>query len=168
MGVGAAANLNTKIILSYLVAESKYIQGIFKPKNPEKYIGDVNNIVFRSSYERKLFQWCDQTSSVKKWASEEIAISYFDPTTLKNRRYFPDVLFELVDKDGNTKKYLAEVKPERQTRPPNPSPKKKTRTWLNENITYQKNLAKWEAAERFCQLNGLEFIKITEKELGIK
>lgn len=150
------------------MAESKYIQGYFRIKNPDKYLGDVNNVIFRSSYERKIFQWCDETPSVKQWVSEEIIIKYFDPTTNKMRRYFPDVMFEVVDKDGKSKKYLAEIKPERQTKPPNPSPKKKTKTWLNENITYQKNLAKWEAARHFCGLNGLEFIIITEKQLGIK
>ena len=150
------------------MAESKYLQGFYRPKNPEKYLGDVNNIVFRSSYERKLFIWCDETPSVRKWASEEIIIKYFDPTTNRTRRYFPDVMFEVLDRDGKITKYLAEIKPERQTKPPNPSPKKKTKTWLNENITYQKNLAKWEAARHFCALNGLEFVMITEKQLGIK
>lgn len=150
------------------MADSKYVQGLFKPQNPQKYAGDPNNIVFRSSYERKLFQWCDQTSSVIKWASEEFFIPYFDPTTNKTRRYFPDVLFEVVDREGKIKKYLGEIKPERQTRPPNPSPKKKTKTWLNENVTYQKNVAKWEAAKKFCELNGLEFVMLTEKQLGIK
>jgi len=33
--------------------------------------------------------------------------------------------------------------------------------------TYQVNQAKWEAAERFCQENGIIFKIITEKELGI-
>ena len=147
------------------MAESKFIQGLYKPKNPQKYMGDVNNIVYRSSYERRSFEWCDQTPSIKKWASEEIAIKYYDPTTQKIRRYFPDLLIEIEENNGLTKKYLIEIKPKRQVVPPNPSPKKKTKTWLNENTTYQKNLAKWSAAEEFCRANGLIFKIITEKEL---
>ena len=46
--------------------------------------------------------------------------------------------------------------------------KKKTRTWLNECATYEKNVAKWNAAKLFCEQNGLEFMIVSEKELAIK
>lgn len=150
------------------MAESKYLQNFFRPTNPLKYMGNVDNIVYRSSYERKAFIWADTSPAVIKWASEEIAIKYFDPTTNKTRRYFPDMLIEVVNQNGSTKRYLCEIKPARQTRPPNQSPKKKTRTWLNECTTYEKNVAKWNAAKLFCESNGLEFMLLTEKELGIK
>jgi hypothetical protein len=150
------------------VAESKYLQNFFRPTNPQKYMGDVNNIVYRSSYERRAFIWADTSPAVTKWASEEIAIKYFDPTTNKTRRYFPDLLVEIKDQNGNIKKYLCEIKPARQTKPPNPSPKKKTKTWLMECTTYEKNVAKWNAAKLFCESNGLEFMLLTERELGIK
>jgi hypothetical protein len=150
------------------VAESKYLQNFFRPKNPQKYIGNPNNIVYRSSYERKAMLWADTNPSILKWASEEIVIKYFDPTTNKTRRYYPDMLIEVKNKEGIIKKYLLEIKPYRQTKPPNPSPKKKTKTWLNECTTYEKNVAKWNAAKVFCEHNGLEFMLITEQELGIK
>lgn len=41
------------------------------PKNPEKYVGDVNNIISRSSWETKFMNWCDQNPAVIKCA-------YFD------------------------------------------------------------------------------------------
>jgi hypothetical protein len=71
----------------------------------------------------------------------------------------------LQEKTGELKRYIIEIKPKRQTLPPKPSSRKKARTYLNEMNTYQKNLAKWTAAENFCKDNGLEFIKITENEL---
>jgi hypothetical protein len=93
--------------------------------------------------------------------------SHIDPATGKTHRYFPDLFIKIKESNGEIKKYLIEIKPKRQTIQPNPTPKKKTKTWLNEMKTYQVNQAKWEAAERFCQENGIIFKIITEKELGI-
>jgi hypothetical protein len=150
------------------VAESKYLQNFFRPTNPQKYMGNPHNIVYRSSYERRAMIWADTNPAILKWASEEVIIKYFDPTTNKTRKYYPDMLIELKNQDNQIKKYLIEIKPYRQTKPPNPSPKKKTRTWLNECATYEKNVAKWNAAKLFCEQNGLEFMILSEKELGIK
>ena len=131
-------------------------------------MGNPHNIVYRSSYERRAMIWADTNPAILKWASEEVIIKYFDPTTNKTRKYYPDMLIELKNQDNQIKKYLIEIKPYRQTKPPNPSPKKKTRTWLNECATYEKNVAKWNAAKLFCEQNGLEFMILSEKELSIK
>lgn len=152
----------------YLGLMSKYVQGFFKPKNPQKYIGDISQIVFRSSFEYKAFQWCDETTNILEWASEAIPIRYFDPTSMKHRRYFPDLYIKVKEKDGNIKKYIIEIKPERQLSPPRQSAKKKTKTFINESITWERNCSKWQAAERFCEINGMEFMKITEYDLGLK
>ncbi len=149
------------------MAEKNYIQNFFKPSNPQKYIGNVNEIVFRSSYELKAFHWCDTQENILEWSSETITIKYFDPTTNKIRRYFPDLYIKIMDKEGVLKKYIIEIKPKRQTIPPNPSPKKRTKTYIAETKTYAKNLAKWSAAEKFCSENGMIFKLVTEKELGI-
>jgi hypothetical protein len=42
--------------------DKRFIQGIFKPKNPKKFIGKI--AIFRSSYERKFFIWADQNPNV--------------------------------------------------------------------------------------------------------
>jgi hypothetical protein len=154
------------LLIYYLaLAEKKYVQNYFRPINSQKYVGDVNDIVYRSSYELKAFHWCDRTPEILEWSSETIIIKYFDPTTNKIRRYFPDLYIKIRDKTGVVKRYIIEIKPKRQTEPPKPSARKKSKTYLNEMATYQKNLAKWTAAENFCKENGLEFIKITENEL---
>jgi len=149
------------------VAEKNYVQNFYTPSNPQKYVGDVSNIVYRSSYELKAFRWCDFTPSILEWSSESIVIKYFDPTTQKIRRYFPDLYLRLEEKTGEVKRYIVEIKPKRQTLPPNPSPRKKTRTYLTEVKTYAKNEAKWTAARNFCLDNGLEFKLVTEEELGL-
>lgn len=149
------------------MAEKRYIQNFFKPNNPQKYIGDVNNIVFRSSYELKAFRWCDSHPFILEWSSETISIKYFDPTTQKVRRYFPDLFVKLQEQNGDTKRYILEIKPKRQTVPPTQSPRKKTKTYLTEARTYAKNEAKWRAAEEFCKDNGIIFKLVTEEELGL-
>ena len=55
--------------------DSKYNQGKFRPRNPQKYGGDVSNIVYRSSYELKFMQYCDLTESVNSLKSEEFCVA---------------------------------------------------------------------------------------------
>ena len=46
-------------------------------------------------------------------------------------------------------------------------PKRKTKTWMNEVVTYGVNQAKWKAAQDFCEDRLWDFKILTEKELGI-
>lgn len=149
------------------MAENNWIQNFYHPKNPQKYIGDLNEIIFRSSWERHFFEFCDNTSSVIRWSSEPFPIKYFDESSLKTRRYFPDAYVEIADSSGIIKKYLVEIKPYKQTQPPKEG-RKKTQTYLNECKTHLKNKSKWKFAEEFCRQNDMEFMLITEKELGLK
>ena len=48
----------------------------WEPKNPDKYAGDVNNIISRSGWETKFFNWCDNNPSVIAWNSEEVVVPY--------------------------------------------------------------------------------------------
>ncbi len=41
------------------------IKSLFKPTKPKKYKGDVNNIICRSSWERRFCNWCDLNSLLK-------------------------------------------------------------------------------------------------------
>jgi hypothetical protein len=66
--------------------EKKYHQGLFHPQNPEKYKGDSNNIIYRSSWELKFMKYCDRNDKILEWGSEEFFIPYLDPTTNKVRR----------------------------------------------------------------------------------
>jgi hypothetical protein len=77
--------------------DGKYHQGRFNPRNPEKYKGDVRNIIYRSSWELKFLQWCDRNDSILEYGSEEFFIPYRDPTTGKIRRYFPDAYVKYKD-----------------------------------------------------------------------
>ena len=51
-------------------------KGIFKPLNKAKYKGQVNNIVYRSSWEKRFMVYCDKTKEIVEWGSEEFALYY--------------------------------------------------------------------------------------------
>jgi len=148
------------------MAES--IKSLYKPEYPNKYKGDPNNIICRSSWERKFCRWCDLSESVLEWGSEEFFVKYFDPVTNRVRRYFPDFIIKVREQSGEIKKYVIEVKPKRQTVPPVQTSKKRTRTYITEVKTYATNEAKWKAAREFCEDRMMEFKIITEDNLGIK
>ena len=78
-------------------------------------------------------------------------------------RYFVDNYVEI--KEGNNiKKYLVEIKPSQQTKPPQTKYRKKQHL-LYEQKNYVINQAKWEAAKKYGNKRGLTFIILTEKEL---
>ena len=98
--------------------DSKYHQGLFHPRHPKKYLGDVRNIIYRSSWELRFLQWCDSNDNIIEYASEEFSIPYLSPLDNRPHRYYPDFLIKVKEAAGVTKKYVIEVKPKRQTQPP--------------------------------------------------
>lgn len=143
-----------------------YLQGKFTPKNPNKYAGDVNNIVFRSSWERRAMVYFDDNSSILKWSSEEFIINYISPVDQRPHRYFPDFLIKYRTKGNEIKKAVIEIKPATQTKMPKKT-KRITESYLEAVKTFNINLAKWSAAEKWCKENCMDFLIITEKELGL-
>jgi len=140
-------------------------KGRYKVKNPSKYKGNPTQVIFRSLWERQVFRWCDENSSVLQWSSEEIIIPYRCKTDRKLHRYYPDVYIKTKDKE-----YLIEIKPKKETVPPRDR-SKKTKTYLNEVMTYIKNTSKWDAAKEYCADRGFIFDIWTEdtlKKMGIK
>jgi len=146
--------------------DSKYHQGYFRPQNPQKYLGDPKNIVYRSSWELEFMKWCDRNKNVLKYGSEEFCIPYYNPIKQKICRYFPDFIIEVLETTGKIKKYVIEIKPKRQTIPPTQK-NKKSKTYINELKTYAVNEAKWKSCKEWCADRMLEFRIITENELGI-
>ena len=137
------------------------LKGRFKPRHPEKYQGDPANIWFRSSWERDVMHSFDTNDSVISWMSEERCVWYYDPVTKKKRRYFPDFICKVM-RDGVEYTEMIEVKPHRQVTGPNPNPKRKTKGWVNEVKTYATNMAKWKAAEEYCEDRGWNWKILSE------
>ena len=140
-------------------------KGWFTPKNPNKYKGNPERIVYRSSWELRVMKNFDENPSVIWWASEELFVNYVSPIDKRVHRYFPDFIVRVKKKDGKEATMMLEVKPEKQTKPPTQS--RKTRKMLVEAATYAINQEKWKAAELFCLEHGWQFKILTEKELGI-
>jgi len=143
-------------------ATSKFKQGYFIPRNPHKYIGDPNKIIYRSSWENRFCQWCDIHPSILKWGSEPVPIPYPHPISGNINNYYID-FFMVTEKNGVKQSYLVEVKPEKQKYPPD-------KTKLNENYTakrlmrynaelktYLINQAKWIAANQYAKNRGMMF-----------
>ena len=144
-------------------------KGKFRPLNPEKYKGNVTEICWRSSWELKLMMELDKNPDVLEWNSEEIAIHYISPIDKKPHRYFPDFWVKKVNRsDGKIVEVLIEVKPKKETAPPQAKTGKPTKKYINEVYTWGVNSAKWEAAEKFCKQKGWQWMIMTEHELGIK
>jgi hypothetical protein len=140
-------------------------KGTFKPKNPTKYNGNANNVIYRSLWELRVMKYLDDHPEVIWWASEELIIPYYNPIDNKKHRYFPDFVAKMKRKDGTVMTYVIEVKPEIQTK--KPEQKRQTKKYIQESMTYIINQSKWKAATEFCKDNGWEFKIITEKHLGL-
>lgn len=133
--------------------------GKYKVKNPDKYIGDHRNIVYRSLWERHCFKWCDNNSEVIGWSSEEVVIPYLYEVDRKYHRYFMDL--KIVYNTGRT--VLVEIKPEKETKPP--VGQRRTKKYITEGLTYVKNMNKWQAAQEYAADRGWHFEIWTEKTL---
>ena len=95
-------------------------------------------------------------------------INYVLPDGTKHR-YIPDYYVEMRTRDGRVKKFLVEVKPQKQdpySSPPPKEPKNKTakamRNYRKALRTYMTNACKFEAAEKWCKKRGIKFIVYTE------
>jgi len=137
---------NQKINLPTIQKKTKsgILQGIYIPKNKEKFIivkNKQNNgkIKYRSSWELKFLQWADNNPNIKKIISEGIKIPYYYKGKLRN--YYPD--FVILYKD---KKLLIEIKPKNM-------------------IMNEQNQAKFNAAKKFAKEKNLDFLILTENEL---
>ena len=143
----------------------KRYKGKYKIKNPNKYLGNPTNIIYRSLMERRFMEWCDSNDKCYKWSSEEVVIPYISPIDNKKHRYFPDFLIQ-------TPKgwFLIEVKPLTQSRPPKKLvvenlELKKKRRYIKSVQTWLVNEAKWKAATKVCEKKGWSFQILTEKQL---
>lgn len=137
-----------------------YNKGRFFPRFPEKYIGNINNIEYRSSWEFHVMRWLDRNNFVKAWVSEEVVLPYICKTDGKTHRYYMDFYIEFYD----GKKYIIEIKPFAETQAP-VKKKQKQKTYLNSVFTYAKNVSKWEQARIYAKNKGYIFQIWTEKTL---
>ena len=132
--------------------------GRYQVLNPKKYQGDPTNVIYRSLWERDVFKWCDMNPKVMLWSSEEVVIPYFYEADKKYHRYYPDLKIVF-----NKKTILVEIKQNKETKPP--VGQRRTKQYINEALTYVKNMNKWQAANSYCKDRKWEFQVWTEETL---
>jgi len=138
-------------------------KGLFKPNNPQKYKGNINNIIYRSSWEHRFMRYCDRTKDILEWGSEEIFINY-SSIDGKTRKYFPDFYMKVKQPNNTDKKFIVEIKPKYQTLKPK-IPKRKTSKYMKQLFSYMKNKRKWSTAIAWCKKRNMNFIVLTEDHL---
>lgn len=143
------------------MAGKRFTQGAYTPRNPHKYVGDITKIRYMSSYELETHKFFDGNERVLRWSSEEIAIPYIKPTDGRVHKYYPDYWVEYINRDGEIVQEVIEVKPAAQTK----TPRKNHKHALYEQLTYAVNVAKWQAAQAFCNKHGWKFRIITEHSI---
>lgn len=152
------------------MSRSNYL-GRYIPINPQKYRGDIDNIIYRSSYEFAFMRYLDNHPGVIEWASEPFGIPYYCVVRKNTHRYYPDFLIRKVGKDDKTEILMVEIKPDFETRPPvikeGKATAKARKRLLRETTTYLINTCKWDAAKKYCKSQGWEFKILTEHDLGI-
>ena len=137
---------------------AKFAQGKFTLKNPEKYSGN-RTPTYRSSWEWAFMQFCDNHPSIVQWASEAIQIPYKNPLNGRASVYVPDFLVVYQGRNGKKIAELIEVKPRKETTLENAGRSKITQARA------VLNMAKFEAASRWCKQNSIRFRVVTEDDI---
>jgi len=136
----------------------KFAQGFFEMKNPSKYVG-LKKPLARSSWEFVFMRMLDEHPGVENWASESVQIPYRDPLTGRQTIYVPDFFIVYIDKNKKKHAELVEVKPASQTL------REKVGKSAYNQQQYIKNLAKWEAASKWCKQQNIRFRVVNENEI---
>lgn len=143
--------------------------GLFSPKNPDKYIGDLHKIICRSSWEFRFCNYCDGNDSVIKWSSEPTAIRYYNPLDKKEHDYYVDFYIKVLKEDGEEEEWILEVKPESQTIKPVYEGKnmttEKLRSYNHKMQVYIVNQAKFKYAKAWAEKRGFRFGIVDENFL---
>ncbi len=121
--------------------ETPYHQGYYELRNPHKYRGDPDEVIYRSGWEKTAFRWCDSNPKVIAWASEEVVVPYFLRGKRLQYSYFPDLVIHFADKET----VMVEIKPKKERDRPS-----------------TQNICKWAAARQYCRERDWRFQIWTE------
>lgn len=144
--------------------DRRYNQGFFIPTRPGKCgnivsLSEPQPIIYRSGWEKSFCESCDSTDAIIYWASECVKILYPNPLTNKMSFYVPDFIIKYIDKSGQLKKEMIEIKPMKESK-------------LSEagngydRLMIAKNAMKWQAAINFCNKRGYKFRVLTDNSFN--
>jgi hypothetical protein len=138
---------------------AKYATGKYTIKNLNKYAGR-REPTYRSSWEFTFMLFCDNNPNILQWASEPFMIPYRNPFTGKNTVYVPDFMIVYVDKNQKKHAEVIEVKPTRE------ADIERAKS-VRDKASLALNIAKWEAAHKWCQQQGIKFRVVTEQDIFV-
>jgi hypothetical protein len=136
---------------------NKFQQGPYVVLNPQKYAGK-GVPKYRSGWELAFMRFCDSNDHIISWSSESLVIPYINPLTGKKTRYIPDFLIQYRNKRNKVVTELIEIKPKKQS-------VLESKANNRDRAIVAVNYAKWAAAQKWCQRNGLTFRVITEDDI---
>jgi len=136
----------------------RFAKSIYQVKNLDKYVGSKLPYC-RSSWETTFCLFCDNNPAIEQWASEPVKIPYRDPLTGKPTVYVPDFLISYIDRNMKKHAELIEIKPANQM-----ILEKVGKNPYNQ-AQYVKNMAKWAAAGKWAQQQGIKFRIINEHDI---
>ena len=136
---------------------SKFAQGPFTIKNPQKYVGK-GTPRYRSGWEHAFMRFCDTNDNVLQWASESLVIPYRHPLTGKMTNYIPDFLITYKTRGNTVIAEVIEIKPKKQS-------VIESKMSSRDRAVVAINYAKWDAATKWCNRNGLRYRVITEHDM---
>ena len=136
---------------------SKFAQGPFTIKNPQKYVGK-GTPRYRSGWEHAFMRFCDTNDNVLQWASESLVIPYRHPLTGKMTNYIPDFLITYKTRGNTVIAEVIEIKPKKQS-------VIESKMNSRDRAVVAINYAKWQAATKWCKRQGLAFRVITEDQM---
>ena len=136
---------------------NKFQQGPYVVLNPQKYAGK-GVPKDRCGWELAFMCFCDSNDHIISWSSESLVIPYINPLTGKKTRYIPDFLIQYRNKHNKVVTELIEIKPKKQS-------VLESKASNRDRAIVAVNYAKWAAAQKWCQRNGLVFRVITEDDI---
>ena len=136
---------------------AKFANGFYQLVNPGKYVGKKVPH-YRSSWEHSFMRFCDENPAILQWANESIHIPYQNPFTGKNTIYVPDFFITYVNKSGEQKAELIEIKPLKETT-------LESARSVRDQAYAVLNQCKWAAANAWCKQNGVSFRVVTEMDI---
>ena len=136
---------------------SKFAQGLYVVKNPQKYVGK-GTPRYRSGWEHAFMRFLDNNEHVVNWASESISIPYRNPVTGRQSMYVPDFLITYRNRSNQLTAELVEIKPKKQS-------VIESKMTARDGAIVAVNYAKWDSATKWARRNGLIFRVITEEDM---
>lgn len=146
----------------------EYKSGLYSPTNTDKYIGDIHNIIYRSSWEYRFCTYCDTNDSIVKWSSEPMSIDYYNPLDKKNHKYNVDFYIKTLNVEGEIQEWIIEIKPERQTQKPvyeGSMTLSKLKSYNRNMKIWITNQSKFKAAKEWAEKRGFKFGVVDENFL---